>query len=136
MGEAFITRRGGGNASIKRLIVNDDSIVPTGTYANATYYNVEYGVKVGYCANGDIIVSMKGGTTTAYENIVFELYPEIDGVTLLTTTPSSYGTANGAGGLYCCVIQGLTVKCTMDVTYYSRDGDDDYTKFRIALTPV
>lgn len=31
---------------IQRLVVNDESITPTGSYATSTYYNTTYGVQV------------------------------------------------------------------------------------------
>ena len=70
--------------SVKATIVNCDSIVPTGGDATATYYNVDFGVKVGAMPNGDIIVAMKGGTSTGYETLNFLLGTVPEGVTTPT----------------------------------------------------
>lgn len=122
------------STGVERLITNDDSIVPTGTYATSTYYNVDFGVKIGYCPNGDIILAMKGGTSTSYENIVFLLGSAPDGVSIVTTSSTSYDTANSAGGLYCCVIKGLTVPSTIAVEYSERNTSYDYISFKIIIT--
>ena len=114
-------------------IVNDGAITPTGSYASATYYNLAYGVKLGYCTNGDILVSMKGGTSTGYENIDFTLPSPPAGVTL-TKNGTTYDTSDPAGNLFVCVISGLKTKHTMSITMSSYNGTYDYVTAAITLT--
>lgn len=120
---------------VERLIANDDSVVPSGTYATSTYYNVDYGVKVGYCSNGDILISMKGGTSTAYENLYFTLATAPDGVSIVASS-SSWGSSNPAGQLHVCVISGLTAKCNLAISMSSINSSYDYVACNITLTEV
>ena len=123
----------GDSSSIKRLITNDESVTPTGTYASATYYNIPYGVKVGYCPNGDILISMMGGTSSSYENLYFTLASAPAGVTISATDGGTYGTANGTGGLYVCCISGLTTSATLSIEMKSRNASYDYVRCAITL---
>jgi len=120
---------------IVRLITNDNSITPTGTYATSTYYNTTYGVKLGYMANGDIILSMRAGTTTSYEYLYFYLASAPSGVTIteVHNTSSSYATA-AAGLIYACVISGLTVKSQIAIAMNTYNGTGDYTRVDITIT--
>jgi len=120
---------------IIRLITNDNNITPTGTYATSTYYNTSYGVKIGYMADGDIIVSMRAGTTTSYEYLYFNLVSAPSGVTIteVHNTSSSYATA-AAGLIYACVISGLTVKAQMSIDMSTYNGTGDYTRVDITIT--
>lgn len=124
----------GGSSSIKRLITNDESVTPTGRYASATYYDISYGVKVGYCPNGDILISMRGGTSSTYENLYFTLASAPNGVTISATDGSTYDTANGAGGLYVCCISGLTTSTTLSIDMSSRNASYDYVRCDITLS--
>lgn len=118
-----------------RLIMNDEDVVPTGTYATEVYYNAEYGVKVGYCPNGEILVSMKSGTTTAYENIFFALASAPAGVTI-TTDNSNYDTGDLAGNLYVCVLAGVAVPVEMSIAMNTINATDDFVQCDITLTAV
>lgn len=118
-----------------RLITNDESVVPTGTYATSVYYNLDYGVKVGYCPNGEILISMQGGTSTAYENVFFALASAPDGVTI-TTDNSNYDTGDLAGNLYVCVLTGVTVPVEMSIAMNTINATDDFVQCDITLTAV
>lgn len=121
--------------SLKKLISNDDSITPTGTYATSTYYNTTYGVKVGYCNNGDIILSMQAGTSTACETLYFSLGTVPGGVTITEahTTSSSYNTGS-PGLIYACIISGLNVSSSISIDMSSRNTTYDYVRCDITIT--
>ena len=116
-------------------IIDNDSISPAGTYANSTYYDPDYGVKIGYCSDGNILLSMKGGTSTAYENINFELGTVPDGVTILKNS-TSYGTSNPAGNLFVCVLSGISGHVTVDIIMDSVNSTHDYVTATINVTGV
>ena len=125
------------STGVEALVANDESISPSGTYANSTYYNTSYGVKIGYMRNGDIILSMQGGTSTAYEGLYFSLGTVPSGVTITEehNTSSSYASAK-AGLIYACVLHGITQKVNISVTMSYRNATVDYTKCEINITAV
>lgn len=119
--------------SILRKVINDDSITPTGSYATSTYYNTSYGVKIGYMANGDVILSMRSGTTTAYEVLLFTLASAPSGVTITAhSTPST--TAGPAAAIYACVLSGISGHVTISVAMNGRNSSYDYTTCAITVT--
>ena len=120
---------------VERLIVNDDSVTPTGTYATSTYYDVDFGVKIGYCPDGSVLLTMKGGTSTGYENLYFKLDSVPDGVTL-DASSSSFDTADPAGNVYGCRISGITGKMEMALDMSTYNSTYDYTRVDITLTEV
>lgn len=120
---------------IKQLINNDTSITPTGTYATATYYNVTYGVKVGYTSNGNIILSMQSGTSTSYETLYFYAasLPTGASITESHTTSTSY--VGGSPGLiYSCVISGLSSNSTYNLSLVMNTINSTYDYTRIDIT--
>lgn len=122
------------NEGIEPIIVNDGSITPTGTYANSTYYNTSYGVKIGYMANGDVMISMQGGTSTSYENIYFYAASLPSGVTL--TAPSKFGTGNAAEMMFVCIISGLTGSANIAIDMSTRNRSSNYVRCDLTITYV
>lgn len=120
------------NKGILPLIANDGSIVPTGTYATATYYNLEYGVKIGYMANGDVMISMKNGTSTAYENLYFHAASLPSGVTL--DAPSTFGSGNVVGMTFVGIISGLTGLANIAINMSTRNSTSDYVRCDLTIT--
>lgn len=116
-------------------VMNEGSIVPTGTYANATYYDVNFGVRIGYGRNGDIYIVMMGGTTTSYEYLRFVAGTVPNGVTIETAVPTStsYVTAM-PGMLQVGIIHGVGSKVTMSIDMSSYNASYDYTDVTISLT--
>lgn len=120
-----------------RLISNDDAIVPTGSYANATYYNVNFGIKISYAPDGDVVVTVKGGTSTAYENIIFTLTTSISGVTLSQGAETTWNASvSPVGHVYSCVISGITKKASMAVEFSNINATNDTTTCAITLKAV
>ena len=116
-------------------ITNEDSIVPTGTYATATYYDTAFGVRIAYGMSGDVYVIMKGGTTTAYEYLRFVAGTVPDGVTIETAVPesTSYVTAM-PGMLMVGIIHGVSRNMEMSIVMSSYNASYDYTDVTITLT--
>ena len=122
------------NEGILPLISNDGSIIPTGTYATATYYNLEYGVKIGYMANGDVMISMKNGTSTAYENLYFYAASLPTGVTL--DAPSTFGTGNVRDMTFVGIISGLTGSANIAINMSTTNGTYDYVRCDLTISYV
>ena len=122
------------NKGILPLIANDGSIVPTGTYATEKYYNLEYGVKIGYMANGDVMISMKNGTSTAYENLYFHAASLPSGVTL--DAPSTFDSGNVVGMTFVGIISGLTGSANIAINMSTRNSTQDYVRCDLTITYV
>lgn len=120
---------------VQRLVSNDDSITPTGNYATSTYYDTTYGVHVGYCPDGSVLISMKGGTSTAYENLNFKLNSAPDGVTIETSS-TSWDTSDPAGNLYVCRLTGITGKVSISIDMSAVNSTYDYVTCAITVTEV
>lgn len=116
-----------GNVSIKRFITNDENVTVAGTTAAI---DTTYGVKVGYCSNGDVIISTKAPSTGRYYVSKYQLVSAPDGVTIKTVTPTaSY--VQYTNYMDCCVISGLKKEAVLGVnisTSYSN------TTIKITLT--
>lgn len=122
------------STGIEPIIANEDSIVPSGTYATETYYNVEYGVKIGYMSNGDVMISMMNGTTTSYENLYFYAASLPDGVTL--EAPSTFGTGNVVDMTFVGIIHGLTGSANIAIDMNTRNATTDYVRCDLTITYV
>lgn len=120
---------------VQRLVSNDDSITPTGNYATSTYYDTTYGVQVGYCPDGSVLISMKGGTSTSYENLNFKLDSAPDGVTIETSS-TSWDTGDPAGNLYVCRLKGITGRVSIAIAMSAVNATYDYVTCSITVTEV
>ena len=119
---------------IQPIIANDGSITPTGTYATSDYYNISYGVKIGYMANGDVMISMQGGSSTAYENIYFYAASLPSEVTLIA--PSTFGSVNAINMMFVGIISGLTGDANIAINMSTRNSSQDYVRCDLTITYV
>lgn len=119
-------------------VVNDGGIVPTGSYATAVYYNLDFGVKISYDRAGNIFITMRGGTDANYEYFRFVAGTVPAGVTVETfvnTSSTSYITADPA--MVCTgIIRGVTKPVTMALTMGAVNSSYDYKDVTINLTEV
>lgn len=88
------------------MIKDSENIVPTGTYALPLYYDVDYGVKVGFTVGGDIFISMKRSESKTDIQLYFNALSLPDGVTLAASSAASvcYG-----------IISGINKEATMSI---------------------
>lgn len=119
---------------VKRMVANDTSIVPTGTYATSTYYNTSFGVLISYAPNGDVVLTMKGGTTTTYENLYYVLDSAPDGVTMEFVRNT--GTSSTSGRIYSCVLKNIQTLVNIAIAMNNRNSSSDYTRCDITITEV
>lgn len=131
----FPAQIAGISTGLPRLVTNDDSIEVTGTYATSAYYNTTYGVKIGYCPDGSILLSMQTGTSANYETPYFTLASAPDGVTITEAHNASTSYVTGKPGLiYACVLNGITSPVTISVAVGSFSSNYDYVKYEITVT--
>lgn len=124
--------------SITPTVVNESGVAPTGTYATAVYYDLNFGVKVAYDRIGNIYLIMKGGTTGDYENLRFVAGEVPEGVTIETTVPAStsYVTMMPAK-LQVGIIHGVTGLVNLTLTMNTAGNSSyDYIDVTIDITPA
>jgi hypothetical protein len=117
-------------------MVQNEPVVPTGTYATATYYNVSYGVKLGYMADGDILLSMRSGSSTSYEYLYFNLASAPPTLTLTAANSfvaTSY-TSAAPGDIYACVLSGVTKPVNIEIAMTVQNATYDWVRCDITVT--
>ena len=119
---------------VKRMVANDTSIVPTGKYATSTYYNTSFGVLISYASNGDVVLTMKGGTTTTYENLYYILDSAPDGVTMEFVRNT--GASSTPGRIYSCVLSNIQTLVNIAIDMNGTNSSTDYTRCGITITEV
>lgn len=119
-------------------VTNESGLAPTGTYATAVYYDLDYGVKCAYDRLGNIYLIMKGGTTADYENFRFVAGTVPDGVTIETTVPASTSYVGMMPAkLQVGVIHGVTGQVTLTLTMNTAGNSSyDYIDVTVDVTPV
>lgn len=123
------------NTGITPLVVNGGNVVPTGNYATPTYYDLGVGVVVSYAEDGRVIVTMKGGTSTGYENLHFTLSSAPSGVAIIGNS-TAYDTADPAGNIFSCILTGIQNKVNMSILMDYGNATYDYVRCEITLTEV
>jgi hypothetical protein len=118
---------------LSRFVVNDTSIVPTGEYND--HYDATYGVQVGYCPDGSILLSMMAAGNTSYENLWFSLASAPSGVTIQTNN-NTYDTSGDVGNLFVCRISGVTGKVSIAIAMDTRNGTYDYVECAVTVAPA
>lgn len=121
--------------SIFERIVETEII---GNYATSSYYNVDFGMKISYAANGDVFLTMQGSNNPSYENLYFDTLIAPDGVTMKKppTTPTTSSTLQD---FFTCYFTGLnngnkTYKISADL--YGLVGGNDSVAIKITITEV
>lgn len=109
-----------------------NSIAATGSYTSATYQQ-------GYWAaitNGkQLIITVKGGTSTSYESIYFTNASVPSGVTLLGQSYYSYSSMT-AGQMYVAVYSGITSDVNITLNFNSTNSSSDYVQCAVTIVNV
>ena len=124
------------NGAIIPLVVNESGLTPTGSYANATYYNVDFGAKIAYDRLGNIFLVMKGGTSTDYEYLYFIAGTVPDSVTIEQTcqySSSSYVSMT-PNMMQVAIIHGVQGKVSLKLTMGEQNSSYDWVKVTIDVT--
>lgn len=124
------------------IIVNDKKVEPSGTYRNE--YDKDYGVRVWYCSNGDILISMKTFNISVYpetepvtyqtDKLCFTLGNAPDGVSI--TTDDIFSKLDNSvcdNPVFTCVISGLTTPSHLDIVMDNYNTEDEYIECIINL---
>lgn len=105
----------------------------SGTYATSEYIN-QSGCRMGCNENGEVFIILRAGTSTAYENIVFNLASAPAGISLLQTTTTATSSSNTAGNHYGCCLVGVTKKINVAVALDTRNATNDYVRADLIVT--
>ena len=109
-----------------------NSITATGSYTSSTYQQ-------GYWAaitNGkQLIITVKGGTSTSYESIYFTNASVPSGVTLLGQSYYSYSSMT-AGQMYVAVYSGITSDVNITLNFNSTNSSSDYVQCAVTIANV
>ncbi len=104
----------------------------SGTYATSTYFT-QADCTWACNSNGEIILIIRGGTSTAYENIIFTLVSAPTGVAIKTGS-SSWDTSNPTQQYYGCVLTGVTQKVNIAVNLSAVNSTYDYVQCALTVT--
>lgn len=114
------------------------SISVTGTYATSTYYNTEFGIQIGYLNNSDIVVMIRGGTSSSYEHINVEMGVLPDGVYINGEEGTTFysGSSDDTGYMYAQIFRGFDASSTysMTVSMDSRNNTYDQINAECSFT--
>lgn len=121
---------------LRRLIANDDTVVATGNLSSGStiYVDMDFGVLVSYAPNGDVVITMKAGTSTSYEHLRFVLSSAPEGVTM--TFVNDTNASGSAGCIYSCVLHGITEPMLLEVVAGSGNSTNDYIPINLAVLPL
>lgn len=106
----------------------------SGTYATSTYYTAAGCYLTVDKDTGRAFVTIQGGTSTTYENIVFTSSSLPSGVTLYAPPAAAHGTAGSAQQYYTCMLTGITGKINVAVAMGSRNSSYDYVQCALTVT--
>lgn len=110
-----------------------------GTYATSTYYDTNFGVQIGYLNNTDIVLMMSGGTSTAYEDLSFDLSSAPSGITYSRDECSNYTSTDGrAGYLSVQIFRGFDIskQYNISIGMNGRNSTSDYILCDVTITEV
>lgn len=114
------------------------SISVTGAYATSTYYNTEFGIQIGYLNNSDIVVMIRGGTSSSYEHINVEMGDLPDGVSINGEEGTAFynGSSDDTGYMYAQIFRGFDASSTysMTVSMDSRNSTYDQINAECSFT--
>jgi hypothetical protein len=106
------------------------SITTTGTYDSSTYHGNYYGA---IDANGNLLLSVIGGTSTSYESIYFDVTSVPSGVSLVNQSYYSYSSMT-ASMAYVAIFSGITGSVNITLNFGDRNSSSDYTFCYVTIT--
>jgi hypothetical protein len=105
----------------------------TGTYATATYITAASSRMAGNPTSQEIIIAIKGGSSTSYENVIFSLTSAPSGVALVSSA-GLWGASVPAGQYYCCILTGVTQNMNISCNMNAQNSTNDTVTCAITAT--
>lgn len=106
----------------------------SGTYASSTYYTSGSSFLSVDKDTGRAFVTIRSGTSTSYENIVFSAASLPSGVSLLAPPAANHGTSGTAQSYFTCCLSGITGKINVAVALNTRNRTYDYVQAALTVT--
>lgn len=109
-----------------------NSITATGSYTSSTY---QQGYWAAITSGNQLMITVKGGTTTAYESIYFTNASLPSGVTLEGQSYYS-GTSMTSGSMYVAVYKGIKSDVNITLNFDSTSSSSDYVRCAVTIAYV
>ena len=107
-----------------------NSITTSGTYDTSTYHG-SYWAAID--DNGNLLLVVEGGTSTAYESIYFASSSLPSGVTLVNQSYYSYASMT-ASKAYVAVYSGVTSSVDIALAFNTRNSSSDHVQCDVTIT--
>ena len=90
----------------------------------------------GYNKDDQVLLVLQGADSTSYENIRFDLVsvPAGSGITLLDNFTGNFDTSDPIGGMFGCIIDGVTAPINIDIAVNTKNTTYDYCLAEITIT--
>lgn len=85
---------------------------------------------------GHVLLVLQGANTVSYENVRFSLASAPAGITLLSNYTSNFDTSDPVGGMFGCIIQGVTAPINVSIAVNTRDTTYDFVLAALTVTYV
>lgn len=108
-----------------------EGITVSGNYSGTSY---QQGYWAAIDAEGNLLLVVKGGTDSGYENVAFTASSVPNGVSLANQT--KYSTSNATGGLYAALFTGITNNVEIDLNFNARNSSADTVTCAVTITAV
>lgn len=109
-----------------------NSITATGSYTSSTY---QQGYWAAITSGNQLMITVKGGTSTAYESIYFTNASLPSGVTLLGQSYYSYSSMT-AGQMYVAIYEGVSRDVKITLNFNSTNSSSDYVQCAVTIAYV
>lgn len=104
----------------------------TGTYASSTYYTAAE-CRMGCNKNGDLFITIQGGTSASYENVYFTSVSVPSGVSFVGQPNYQY-TSGAVGQYYTAIFTGVTAKVNVSINLSAVNSTYDYVQADVTIT--
>lgn len=85
---------------------------------------------------GHVLLVLQGANSTSYENIRYNLVSAPAGISLLSNYTGNFDTSDPVGGMFGCIIQGVTAPVNISIAVNTRNTTYDYYQADLTITYV
>lgn len=111
-----------------------NSITYTGTYATSTYFT-QAGCRTGFNENGELFITIQGGTSASYENVQFAAGTLGSGIALVGQGSFSYASQT-VQQYYTAIFSGVTKRVDISINFSAINATLDYVTATVSIAFV